>query len=127
MTLLFPGSNPGSPVMREYRSGDRIRLIHVNAAGSIPASRIYLEGEEVNKILNVNSAHIGDKVRIISTCNTKGRTGVITKIFYISVYPYVVVRLQNGTKRRYNISSVEKISEREDDKMTRLMDVANNL
>lgn len=75
-------------------------------------------------MLSVDSAYIGDKVRVISECNTTGRTGVITKIYYINNYPYVSVRLHNGTKRQYGISSVEKISESEDNKMTGFNNVA---
>lgn len=36
MTAAYVGSNPTSPVMRVYPSGEGIRLISVNARGSIP-------------------------------------------------------------------------------------------
>lgn len=57
---------------------------------------------------------VNDRVRIISECNSKGKTGVIIRIYfagYSRKCKYVMVHLDDGTKQGYNQRSVAKIAE----------------
>ena len=57
---------------------------------------------------------VNDRVRIISECNSKGKTGVIIRIYfagYSRKCKYVMVHLVDGTKQGYNQRSVAKIAE----------------
>lgn len=57
---------------------------------------------------------VNDRVRIISECNSKGKTGVIIRTYfagYSRKCKYVMVHLDDGTKQGYNQRSVAKIAE----------------
>ena len=72
-------------------------------------------------------AHIGDRVVIISECNSCGLNGTVIKTFYAGYscqLPYVMVELDNGKKQGYNQLSVKVIEEKENNKMTGFKNVA---
>lgn len=59
---------------------------------------------------------VNDRVRIISECNSKGKSGVIIRTYfagYSRKCKYVIVHLDDGIKQGYNQCSVIKISDEE--------------
>lgn len=66
---------------------------------------------------------INDKVRIISSCNSHGKVGTVISTYNVGMQNYIMVQL-NNRKQGYNVSSVEKISGSEGNKMTGFKQVA---
>lgn len=68
---------------------------------------------------------IGDRVVVISDCNTKGCKGKVINDYYVGQCRYVMLRLDSGIKRGYCNWSVDLINKNEEDfKMADYKEVA---
>ena len=65
----------------------------------------------------INKFKNGDRVRVNSGCNTRGKSGTVTKYIAHPCGKYVQVELDNGSLRSYNETSLELLNRKEDTNM----------